>query len=72
MSDYQTPTVQNTVNHVISIDSTTFKQTLRSVTPSLLFGGTLAAMIKTNGEFKEINYSLVAFAGLCIFTSLFR
>lgn len=63
--------VQNTVNHVISIDSSSVKRTLRSVTPTLLFGGTLAAMIKTNGEFREINYSVVAFAGLCIFTSLF-
>lgn len=63
--------VQNTVNHVISIDSSSVKRTLRSVTPTLLFGGTLVAMIKTNGEFREINYSVVAFAGLCIFTSLF-
>lgn len=64
-------TSMHMVSHVISVDPSAVKQVFRSVTPPLLFGGALTAMIKTNGEFQEINYSVIAFAALCIITSLF-
>ncbi len=71
--EYSSPatTSMHMVSHVITVDPSAVKQVFRSVTPPLLFGGALTAMIKTNGEYKEINYSVVAFTALCIITSLF-
>jgi hypothetical protein len=39
--------------------------------PPLLLGGSMFFIVKTEGEFKEINYLAPIFAGLCVWTVIF-
>lgn len=50
--------------HIIS-----FKSFFSQFLPAFLFGISLFGMMKTDGRFMEINYSMVGFAGLSILKS---
>jgi hypothetical protein len=59
---------KNNFTHDIRIHSQGF---LKQLIPPFLFGAALWGMIKTDAQHKEINYSVVAFTGLCIFNNIF-
>jgi hypothetical protein len=51
--------------HVMSIDLNFIKK----IAPPILFSLTLFAIVKTEGEMKELLYPLGAFTGLCVWNN---
>lgn len=55
-----------TINHRIVVEPKGVVTIFRMIVPPLLFGISVAAMIRTNGAFGQINYSVAAFAVMCM------
>lgn len=65
-----TPPTQ-TIIHRIVIEPKGVATIFRMVVPPILFGISVAAMIKTGGVFGQINHSVSAFAAMCILSHFY-
>jgi hypothetical protein len=74
MSDHTevvVPTPTQTIIHRIVLEPKGVATIFRMVVPPVLFGISVAAMIKTGGVFGQINHSVTAFAAMCILSHFY-